>query len=357
MAYRFPTSTLITESAHHARRLLEFLEAQRDKISPLLILTHDYPDPDALAAAFALAYLAQQQYQIDCQIAYGGIIGRTENRAMVSILKIPARPLRPSHLKKYRHVALVDTQPGFQNNSFRSNRKATIVIDQHPSHRDPLADLTLVDTQCGATCVIVAEALLMRSVEIPPRLATAIAYGILSDTLDLYRVQRADVVETYLAVLQYADMKMLARIQNPPRARPFFSTLGRGIREAVTCRRVIVSHLGPIANPDLVAQTAEFLLTYEQAHWSFCTGRYKEKLHLSLRTIKQNVQAGEILRDIVPHRSQAGGHAQIAGGSFKIGTHAAEEDWAKAEALIQEGLFKRLRISSKATRRKPFQRP
>jgi nanoRNase/pAp phosphatase (c-di-AMP/oligoRNAs hydrolase) len=250
----------------------------------------------------------------------------------------------------------VDTQPDFQNNSFRSNRKATIVIDQHPSHREPLADLSLEDTQCGATCVIVAEALLMRGIEIPPRIATAIAYGILSDTLDLYRVQRPDVVETYLAVLHHADMKMLARIQNPPRARAFFNTLGRGIREAITCRRVIVSHLGPIANPDLVAQTAEFLLTYQQVNWSLCTGRYKDKLYLSLRTNKQNIQAGELLRDIVPHRSQAGGHAQIAGGSFTVGHEPTDEDWARAEQTIQEGLFKRLRISSRLIRRKAFNR-
>ena len=44
------------------RRLLDFLSARRDSLSPLLILTHDYPDPDALAAAIALSYLAQHLF-------------------------------------------------------------------------------------------------------------------------------------------------------------------------------------------------------------------------------------------------------------------------------------------------------
>ena len=39
-----------------ARKILRFLS--RVKLdSPLLILTHDYPDPDTLASAYALSYL------------------------------------------------------------------------------------------------------------------------------------------------------------------------------------------------------------------------------------------------------------------------------------------------------------
>jgi nanoRNase/pAp phosphatase (c-di-AMP/oligoRNAs hydrolase) len=32
-----------------SRRLLNFLSKRGKKLSPLLILTHDYPDPDAIA--------------------------------------------------------------------------------------------------------------------------------------------------------------------------------------------------------------------------------------------------------------------------------------------------------------------
>lgn len=80
-------------AARHARRLLGFLSKRRDSIFPLLILTHNYPDPDALAAAFALDCLAEG-YGIQTTIAYGGVIGRAENRAMVRILKIPVRKVK-----------------------------------------------------------------------------------------------------------------------------------------------------------------------------------------------------------------------------------------------------------------------
>jgi nanoRNase/pAp phosphatase (c-di-AMP/oligoRNAs hydrolase) len=124
-----------------ARRLLDFLQQGRRRLSPLLILTHDHPDPDALAAAFALKYLVEQKFGIEAKIAYGGVIGRTENRAMVQILKIPVHKLRAAWLKRYRQIALVDTQPQFANNSFPKNRKATIVVDQHAAAVPPAADL------------------------------------------------------------------------------------------------------------------------------------------------------------------------------------------------------------------------
>ena len=201
--------------------------------------------------------------------------------------------------------------------------------------------------------MILAQALLRQSVEIPARVATALAYGILSDTLNLYRAERPDVARTYLSILHRADMRALARIQNPVRSKRFFVTLGRCIREATVCGRLIVVHLGRIENLDLVSQMAEFLLTYKQSRWSLCTGRYKDKLHVSLRSAKQDGQAGEVLRDAFLNPEQAGGHGAIAGGSCHVGDDKPEEVWHDKEQALQERLMNRLRISSKAGRASP----
>ncbi|MGH8015611.1 MAG: DHH family phosphoesterase, partial [Candidatus Zixiibacteriota bacterium] len=86
-------------------RLLQFLDSIKKKVSQLLILTHDFPDPDSLASAFALQHLAQSEFGITCRIVYGGMIGRPENKEMVLMLKIHARPIRPSDFKNYEHIA------------------------------------------------------------------------------------------------------------------------------------------------------------------------------------------------------------------------------------------------------------
>lgn len=338
----------------NGKKLLRFLHKHHASLSPLLILTHDYPDPDTLGSAFALHYICERYFEIESRIVYGGVIGRMENRSMVNILKIPAYKLKHGDFKKYTNVALLDTQPGFKNNSLPVNKRPTIVIDQHPFVSRPNADLIIIDPLAGATSVILTQALLAIKKEIPERVATALTYGILSDTLNLYRANRPDVIETYLSILPHCDMRALARIQNPTRSRNFFVTLGKGIEEAFLRRGLIASHLGFVESPDLVSQTADFLLTYKGRRWSLCTGRYRGKLHVSLRTNIPNVEAGEILRDVFVNRGEAGGWGGIAGGSFEIGKTTDEEIWKEAENALSERLLKRLRIPIKGEFYSPF---
>lgn len=344
----------LSPSAEHGRRLLTYLSRHRQRLSPLLILTHDFPDPDALASAFALQHLAESVLGIQSRIAYGGELGRMENRMMVRLLRIPLHKMRKVWLKQYSNFALVDTQPAFENNPFPGNRRPALIIDQHRSHTPPQADLVLLDPECGATCVIVAQALLARRKPIPTRVATALAYGILTDTLDLYRAQRPDVVQTYLRVLQKTDMKALAQIQNPTRSRRFFATLGKGILEAARFRHLLVSHLGEVETPDLVSQVAEFLLACRGISWCMVTGRYRGRLHASLRTDGTDGQAGEVLRDAFANPHQAGGHGPIGGGSCRVGADAAPEVWQEREFSLQTRLLKRLRIATKTEPRRPF---
>ena len=49
----------------------------------LLILPHNDPDPDAIASAVALRYLLAERLGMESTIAYQGIIGRAENKALV----------------------------------------------------------------------------------------------------------------------------------------------------------------------------------------------------------------------------------------------------------------------------------
>ena len=344
----------------NARRILRFLSSRKEKISPLLILTHDYPDPDSLASAFALYYVAQKRFGINARIAYGGIVGRMENRAMVQILKIPARRIHPADFRKYENVALMDTQPLFQNNSFPKNRRASIVIDQHPFVKKPAADLVIVDPECGATSVILAQMLIQAKVEIHAPVATALAYRSLSDTMNFYRARRLDAVNTYLKILSHCDLRALARIQNPVRSIKFFRTLSKAIQNAASKRGLMVAHLGPVESPDLVSQIADFLLTYKGIRKSVCTGRYKGKLHVSLRIANPSVDASEMLRDVFIHPGKAGGHGNIAGGSFEVGPRRGgplpldHPEWEEAEEALVQRLLKRFRLPAKGEFHYPF---
>ncbi len=344
----------MNEAPASAASLLTFLAERGASLSPLLILTHNHPDPDAMGTGFALAYLAEKLHGIRCRIAYGGIIGRMENQVMAKTLRIPMNPLRENDLKRHTHTALIDTQPPFHNNPFPPKRRATLIIDHHARHPRTQADFAWIDETAGATTTLITEALLSSGLEIPHRLASALVYGISSETENLGRDAGPRDVEAYLTLIQKSDTKALARIQNPPKPRAFFQILGLAIRNAFALRGVIGVHLGPVPTPDRVSQMADFLLTHERMRWSICTGRFGGKLFVSLRSRNPNARAGHLLRRLLG-LGLAGGHGMIAGGSVPLPADSTEGAWRSKEAEVTRSFLKALGLKDPLDLQYPFQ--
>ena len=61
---------------------------------------------------------------------------------------------------------------------FPEGRRATIVIDQHGSDKPVNADLSIINLHCGATSVILAQALFASRRVPPPQIATASEHGL-----------------------------------------------------------------------------------------------------------------------------------------------------------------------------------
>jgi len=338
--------------------LIQFLDRHRRDISSLLIFTHDHPDPDSIASAYALQFVALRRCGIRARIVYGGAIGRVENQTMVRALKIPIRELRPVRdLRWASHLALVDSQPVFANNSFPARRKPLIVIDHHPKAKGTRADCLIVRKGYGATATILTETLLAHRLHLPSSLVTALVYGIGSETQNLAREAGSHDVRAYLKLFPLCDTRVLARIQNPPRPKDFFLTIGKVLKKAFSVGSVIGVHLGVVETPEVVPQMADFLLTYERMGWAVSTGRYEDRLIVSLRTKNPRGGAGFLLRRLVGEKGKAGGHGMIAGGWIQVPRKQSELAWIEAEVGIVQRFLKAVRPGK--TRRdfiKPFVR-
>jgi len=267
-------------------------------------------------------------------MAYGGVIGRMENQLLVRTLGVPIRPLKPQDLDEIADVAVVDTQPPFQNNRFPKRRRAALVVDHHPRHPKTSAGFALIDRTAGATATLLTEALFASRLEIPARLATALVYGIASETQNLGREAGPRDVAAYRALFPKASMRSLSRIQHPPRPSSFFYTLGTAIHQAFVIGRIIGVHLGRVPSQDVVAHMADFLLTHEGMRWSIVTGRYAGKLFVSLRTRDRRAEAGRLLWRLLGSGTSAGGHGMIAGGAVVVGEQANESAWIASERQL-----------------------
>jgi nanoRNase/pAp phosphatase (c-di-AMP/oligoRNAs hydrolase) len=303
----------------------------------LVICTHRNPDPDSISSALALRYLLEHAVGVRAVVAYEGVIGRAENRALVSLLRLRLRPVESLPAIDWSQVALVDTQPRSGNNSFPRAARPLLVIDHHPALKTTVAAWADIRPTYGATATILAEYLLHSGLSVPAWLATALAYGISSETRDLGRGAGERDMEAYLRLYPKVRKPILARIEHPRRPRAYFAVLDRALHQAVCYRNVIGSRLGDVDTPDSVAEIADFLLAHERMGWSVVTGRHGGQLYISLRAIRGR-GAGRLLRELLRERGTAGGHGRMAGGQVDIAGLTTFEVEALEEELLARTL-------------------
>ncbi|MFO0576564.1 MAG: DHH family phosphoesterase [Polyangia bacterium] len=279
-----------------------------------LLLPHDNPDPDSLAAALGLSMILLRE-GIECTIGMAGIIGRAENRAMVRELKFDLKPLENLDLASFGLVALLDTQHGTGNNSLPLSRPPDIVIDHHPPRPQPRESAWYdIRPEFGASCTIVWSYLKELGIEWTPDLATAFLYGVKTETRDLGRECGPNERQAYLELSALADHAKLYSITNPKLSREHFAALDRACRAAICWGELVAVNLGPVTYPDLVAEIAEMMLAYEKARYCVCVGEHEGQVFLSVRSEVEDAHAGELIRRVVGSKGAAGGHGMSAGG-------------------------------------------
>ncbi len=279
-----------------------------------LIYAHDNPDPDALAAGLGLAFLIEKEIGAKVTLAQGGIVGRAQNRAMVETLKIALTPIERVEPDEFDIIALVDSQPETGNNSLPLGHRIDIVIDHHPpraaSSRAPWCDIR---PERGATSTMVFDYLRERQIAIDARLATAFFFALRTETRDLGREATEAERRAYLDLIQVVDHNLLYRMAHPKVPREHFAALDRALRSAQIHGDIVAVNLGTLGYPDLVAEIADLLLSYEGARFVLCMGQYDGSAYLSLRTEASEARAGSIMRQIVGTDGAAGGHGTMAG--------------------------------------------
>jgi nanoRNase/pAp phosphatase (c-di-AMP/oligoRNAs hydrolase) len=302
-----------------------------------LILTHDNPDPDAVASACGLAFLLDQAAKVHAQAAYGGIIGRAENKALLKVLHLPIVPIGKLDTRQFDLVCLVDTQPEVGNYSLATRSAPQLVIDHHPARPTSLLSAFHdVGGPAGATSTLVTQYL--RAAKLVPgsALATALFYGIKSDTRDLGREVEGADVDCYNWLFPYMDKQALSRIEHPQVPARYFAAYHRAYERARLHGKgqSVIVDMGEVYVPEIVPEVAEKLVSLEGLRWSLATGAYRGELYLSLRLNDRRINAGRLVRELcAPLGGSAGGHGAMAGARIPLRDRpasAVHEDVADA---------------------------
>jgi len=310
-----------------------------------LVVAHDNPDPDCLGAALAMRDVLAEITGRPVPIAYGGIIGRAENRAMVELLQIELIPIGRLNLADFEAFVLVDTQPGAGNYSLPPEYLPTVVIDHHlpPVARGP-AEYFDIRTDYGATTTVALEYRNAISQPIDSRLATAMFYGIKSDTQDLGRhVSEADIA-AYLQLFPLVDKAILPQIEHPRLPRQHFETLRTALERAYCWNSILISILDEMDNPNAAAEMADYFLRLENVTWSICLGSHQGDLYVSVRTSDPEANAAEVIQNAIRELGSSGGHGMMAGA--RVPVPADPEERARLPKLIRARFLETLGVAN-----------
>lgn len=302
----------------------------------MLILPHNDPDPDAIASALALRFILGEKLGVSSEIAYRGIVGRAENRAPVRYLGYPLNRLNSAELHSDMPIALVDTQPGVGNNALPAAMCPAIVIDHHPM-REATASASFADVrpEVGSTSTILTQYVRAADLDPPAPLATALFYGVKTDTMGLGRAVSPPDTSAYVYLLQHMDPEALGQIEHAQVPPAYFRSMVTALRSAQVYGPVVISHMGQMDYPDMAAEMADLLLRLEGARWIICMGQHQGSLILAVRTRGRRRGAGQLVQEIVGNLGTAGGHGTLAGGQISL---QGEDPQRLAAQLVRRAL-------------------
>jgi len=273
-----------------------------------ILLQHD-PDPDAIGSALALRELLGRNRATTPIVTFGGIT-RPENLAMIRLLDIQIERISYNDLHKDgARLALVDVQPPYFGATLG---RVDLVVDHHPKRASFKARFADLRTAYGATSTIFTEYLRAAGMEPSQRLATALVYGIKTDTLFLERGSTLADLSAFNFLYPLANKAMITRIERPALPREDLEAMGRALSHLQVDNSVAVIHLGEINREDVIPQMAEFCLQIEGVDWSVVSGLVHDRVVISVRNVGYVRSAGEIMKKLYDDIGSAGGHRAMA---------------------------------------------
>lgn len=319
------------EAERRAYCLREF--AAGEDLLPILI--HEDPDPDALSSALAVAMLLGGSPE-RMPIVTMEPMTRSENRRMADLLRIRVTRVTPDELRRFERIIVVDTQP---RDVQVDGRPRVAVIDHHPQENGYTADFLDVRDEYGATATMLTEYLRATDEErIGRTLATALLYGIKTDTDSLVRGVTPADVEAYAFLQARADVNLVRRIERPSFSAGTAHSFGRALAGLEMEGELCVAFLGELGQDEghVLADLADFCLSIENVTWVVAAASLDGELVLTLRHTGQGPGAGEVARAIAARGGSGGGHSTMArvvipaehGGGLLA--HARDEGMAQA---------------------------
>ncbi|MBD3307656.1 bifunctional oligoribonuclease/PAP phosphatase NrnA [candidate division KSB3 bacterium] len=351
------------------KKLKDVLEAHRGETH--IIAIQDYPDPDAIAAAFT-HQLVCLTYEIEADIVYAGRISHQQNIALAKLLNIEMiRDTESFDFSRYQGSVFVDNQGVTTQLTKKLEAQgipSIIVVDHH--ERSSLLTPEFCDIRkIGSTATIYTSYLRYGLLELDKadsahvRCATALMHGIRSDTNDFIRANESDL-QAAAFLSNYYNPNLLSEIVTQSRSKKVMDIIQKALANRVIKDNYSVSGIGYLRQEDrdAIAQAADFLMTEENVHTAIVYGivlndKQEELLNGSFRTSKLTLDADTFIKETFGKSENGdyfgGGKQEAAGFSvpvgFLAGTYGNEYEelkWKMFDLQVKQKIFTKIGVST-----------
>ncbi|EFL50607.1 phosphoesterase RecJ domain protein [Solidesulfovibrio fructosivorans JJ]] len=291
-------------------------------------------DPDAMGSALALRRIMARRVA-DVGIARVNEIKRPDNLAMMRFLRIPNVMLTPAVKAQYDHFAMVDSQPthhpDFKICDF------SVIIDHHPVKPEFPVKAAFADIRpdYGATSSIMTEYLYNMRIRPGKLLATALVYGIKTDTQSFERHFIEADVKAFSYLAKCADMQVVRKIISSEYHRHWLKYFSKAFRKMrFVGQRGLFVYMDNLESPDILVMLADFFTRVHGLSWNVLCGVIKKQVVVIFRGDGIGRNMGHVASKVFGDIGSAGGHRGAARAEIEL-----EKLGGKP---VEEFLYKRL---------------
>lgn len=278
-------------------------------------------DPDALASAMALKRIMSHRVS-DIGIAHVNEVRRPDNLSMIQYLRIPTVRLTPNVAAQYDKFALVDSQP-HHHPSFK-DYTFSLVLDHHPLNKNaPVqAQFKEIKSDYGSNSTLLTEYLYNLNIRPGKLLATALLYGIKSDTQSFER-EFCDVdIRAFRYLSKFSNTMLLRKIVRSEFRLEWLSHFSKAFQCIRYLKKGFFIFMDTVENPDILVVLADFFMRVHEITWTGVAGIYQDKLVLVLRSdgfSRGMNNMGRLAEELFSDVGSAGGHMAMARAEIPLG--------------------------------------
>ncbi|MBN1830475.1 MAG: DHH family phosphoesterase [Deltaproteobacteria bacterium] len=296
-------------SAEKHKRLLEVAGLE----DTLAILIN--ADPDAIGSALALKRIFWRKVK-KILIYHINVIKRADNLALIKLLRIDQYHIRNLDRAEITKWAIVDSQP-HHNRQF-GKQPFDVIIDHHPLGPESVGVFVDINEDYGATSTMMTEYLRAAKIKPSARLATALFYGIKTDTENFVRNSLPNDVNAFRYLYPFANINIIKKIESSELTKKTLDSFRMAMENLTFFRDTAHIYMGKVNDPDILVVIADFFLKMAEATWCIVSGIYGQKLIIILRNAGFRLDAGKTAEKMFGQWGSAGGHKSAARAEIPI---------------------------------------